>query len=112
VDCLAEMRGDTHEENGTGGRTHGMTRQPSSTGIGKGRIEALADGVFAIAMTLLILDVKLPVLEADQARAELPRRLLELWPRLLAYAASFLILGVYWPGHHAHLLFIRRSDRL
>jgi len=80
-------------------------------GIGKGRIEALADGVFAIAMTLLILNVNVPILVSDQERLTLPRKLVELWPKFLAFAVSFLISGVFWVGHHAQLNFVRRSDR-
>ena len=89
-----------------------MNRQNSnSTGIGKGRIEALADGVFAIAMTLLILEVKVPALLPDQIE-ELPNRLLQLWPKVAAFVISFLICGVFWVGHHAQLHFVRRSDRI
>jgi uncharacterized membrane protein len=80
-------------------------------GIGKGRMEALADGVFAIAMTLLILDVKVPVLAPEEVGA-LPGKLAELWPRFIAYAVSFLIIGVFWVGHHALLHYIRGADRL
>jgi uncharacterized membrane protein len=82
----------------------------NTTGIGKGRIEALADGVFAIAMTLLILEVKVPDLLPDQIE-QLPDRLLQLWPNFAAFGISFLICGVYWVGHHAQLHYIRRSDR-
>jgi uncharacterized membrane protein len=83
----------------------------STTGIGKGRIEALADGVFAIAMTLLILEVKVPDLLPDQIE-QLPDRLVHLWPKFAAFGTSFLICGVYWVGHHAQLHYIRRSDRV
>jgi uncharacterized membrane protein len=79
-------------------------------GLSKARIEALSDGVFAIAMTLLILEVKIPSLEPGH-EAELPRRLLDVAPRFLAYAMSFLIVGVNWVGHHAQLHYIRRTDR-
>jgi uncharacterized membrane protein len=57
--------------------------------------EALADGVFALAMTLLILDVKLPAVEPGQ-EADLPRKLAELGPRFLTCAIRFLITGLYW----------------
>ena|SRR5271157_1224272 len=79
-------------------------------GLSKTRIEALSDGIFAFAMTLLILDVKIPSLELGH-EAELPRRLLDVAPRFLAYAMSFLIVGVHWVGHHAQLHYIRRTDR-
>ncbi len=83
----------------------------ATTGLGKARIEALADGVFAIAMTLLILDIKVPVLAPGEGGDDLFRKLLALWPKLVAFVVSFLIIGVYWVGHHAQLHFVRRSDR-
>jgi uncharacterized membrane protein len=86
-------------------------KRASSPGIGKGRIEALADGVFAIALTLLILDIKVPVLEPQDGGHELLQKLLALWPKFLAFVVSFMIIGVYWVGHHAQLHFIQRSDR-
>ncbi len=76
------------------------------------RIEALADGVFAVVMTLLVLDLKVPVVAGPDAAAELPGKLFELWPRLLSFALSFVIAGVYWVGHHNQYHFIRRSDRV
>jgi uncharacterized membrane protein len=82
----------------------------TSTGIGKNRIEALADGVFSIAMTLLVLDLRVPELPPG-SEGRLPAALLALWPRLLAYLASFLVIGVFWVGHHAQLHFVRRADR-
>jgi uncharacterized membrane protein len=88
----------------------GMTQEPA-TGIGKGRLEALADGVFAIALTLLILDIKVPTLAPDEGGDALARKLLGLWPNVLAFVVSFLIIGVFWVGHHALLHYVRRSDR-
>jgi len=79
--------------------------------LGRNRIEALTDGVFAVAMTLLVLDIKVPELEQSLSSAELPLRLLALWPKFLTYAISFVILGVYWVGHHMQLSFIRSADR-
>jgi uncharacterized membrane protein len=83
---------------------------PPSTGMGKGRIEALADGVFAIAMTLLILDVKVPP-RGEEPMDDLARQLWALWPRFAAYGVTFIIVGVFWVGHHAQLNFVRRADR-
>src|SRR6516162_4077891 len=79
--------------------------------LGRNRIEALTDGVFAVAMTLLVLDIKVPELQQPLATAELPLKLLALWPKFLSYAISFVILGVYWVGHHLQLSFIRTADR-
>ena len=79
--------------------------------LGRNRIEALTDGVFAVAMTLLVLDIRVPELQQSLATAELPLKLLSLWPKFLSYTISFVILGVYWVGHHVQLSFIRRADR-
>jgi uncharacterized membrane protein len=84
---------------------------PNTTGIGKGRIEALADGVFAIAMTLLVLDVKVPVVDPSVCSLDFARSLAEIAPRFLTFAVSFLIAGVLWVGHHAQMHYVRRSDR-
>jgi uncharacterized membrane protein len=79
--------------------------------LARNRIEALTDGVFAVAMTLLVLDIKVPELPQPMATDELLRQLLALWPKFLSYVISFVILGVYWVGHHVQLSFIRRADR-
>ena len=74
------------------------------------RIEALTDGVFAIAMTLLVLDIALPELASISAPAELTRKLLELSPKFFSYALSFVILGMLWHMHHTIFNFIKRLD--
>lgn len=79
--------------------------------LSRNRIEALADGVFAVAMTLLVLDIKVPELQPPLETGDLPLKLLALWPKFLSYVISFVILGVYWVGHHIQLSFIRRADR-
>jgi uncharacterized membrane protein len=84
---------------------------PGGTGLTKGRIEALSDGVFAIAITLMIFNIKVPALARESAPPGLGRALLALWPQFLIYAISFIILGVYWVGHHNQFHYIRRGDR-
>jgi uncharacterized membrane protein len=79
--------------------------------LSRNRVEALTDGVFAVAMTLLVLDIKVPELQPPLDISQLPARLLALWPKFLSYTISFVILGVYWVGHHIQLSFIRRMDR-
>lgn len=86
--------------------------ESASNGIGKGRIEALADGVFAIAMTLLVLDVKVPAVDGSLDAAGFARALWQLGPRFFAFVVSFLIAGVFWLGHHALMHYVRRADRL
>jgi uncharacterized membrane protein len=79
--------------------------------LSRNRVEALTDGVFAVAMTLLVLDIKVPELQSPFDISQLPGRLLALWPKFLSYTISFVILGVYWVGHHIQLSYIRRVDR-
>jgi uncharacterized membrane protein len=61
-------------------------------GLSKTRIEALTDGIFAIAMTLIVFDIRLPTRTTP---SNLQHERLRLWPRLLAYTISFIMLGVY-----------------
>jgi uncharacterized membrane protein len=74
------------------------------------RLEALTDGVFAVVMTLLVLELSVPVITAGSVHAELPRRLLDMWPKFLSYAVTFLMLGFMWFHHHRQFSQIRRSD--
>lgn len=76
-----------------------------------GRIEAVSDGVFAIAMTLLVLDIHVPLSEAVHSEGELMRAFCTLTPRLLSYFLSFLTLGIFWTGQSAQYTYIERSDR-
>src|SRR6185437_949781 len=69
------------------------------------RLETFSDGVFAIAATLLILDVRV-------GPGELGNRLLHNWPSYVAYAVSFLTIGIIWINHHTVFTQIRRVDRL
>jgi uncharacterized membrane protein len=79
--------------------------------IGKNRIEALSDGVFAIAMTLLVLEFHVPNLPPDAPNVEVVPALLALWPKFLSYVVAFISLGVFWVGHHVMYHVIRRADR-
>lgn len=70
------------------------------------RIEAFSDGVFAIAITLLILEIKIPPLGSDQ----LGTLLLRQWPSYFAFVLSFAFIGIMWINHHRMFNHIRRSD--
>src|ERR1700743_843455 len=76
-----------------------------------GRLEALSDGVFAVAMTLLVLDLKTPVAAAIHDEPGLRAALLEQAPRLLTYLMSFVTLGIFWLGQQAQLNLLERSNR-
>ena len=80
-------------------------------GLATNRLEALVDGVFAVVMTLLVLDITVPSPTKPHAVANLLSNLLALKPTLLSYALSFVIAGIYWVGHHNQFAYIRRTDR-
>lgn len=86
-----------------------MTTTPvrSAGSIPTNRLEAFSDGVFAIATTLLILEIKVPHAEDG----ELGQALLNLWPSYLAYAVGFLTIGVMWVNHHFVIGLMQRIDR-
>jgi uncharacterized membrane protein len=79
----------------------------SSTERETQRLEAFSDGVFAIAITLLILEIKVPHLEGDESLA---KALLHLWPSYGAYAFSFWVIGIFWVNHHSFFKLFRRVD--
>jgi uncharacterized membrane protein len=71
------------------------------------RIEAFSDGIFAIAITLLVLELHVP----DAADGQLWHALASEWPQFGAYLTSFAILGIMWINHHSLFRQIRRADR-
>jgi uncharacterized membrane protein len=80
--------------------------------IGKNRIEALSDGIFAIVMTLLILELHVPKLPATAANVEVTAALFGLWPKFVSYLVAFVSLGVFWIAHHIMYHSVRRADRM
>ncbi len=74
------------------------------------RLKALADGVFAIVMTLLVLELGVEEIAKTSENKELIHGLLEMWPRFLIYGLSFLILGIFWVIHHVIFDAIKRND--
>lgn len=74
------------------------------------RFEAFRDGVFAIAMTLLVIEIKLPNLSRATA-LEAVSEILHIAPHLLSYVTSFLVIGVIWLNHHVLFHFLKRVDR-
>jgi uncharacterized membrane protein len=73
------------------------------------RLETFADGVFAIAATLLILNVDAQV---GGGSGSLGNRLTDIWPSYIAYAVSFLTIGIIWANHHTVMNQIGRVDRV
>jgi uncharacterized membrane protein len=81
--------------------------------MNKERFESFSDGVFAFAITLLVLGIVLPEFKnRPPSEAELARAMLRLWPNLVAYAMSFAVIGLMWQNHHALFRLVHRVDRL
>jgi uncharacterized membrane protein len=75
------------------------------------RLAALSDGIFAVALTLLVLDLHTPVAGAIHSERDLWHALAALSPRLITYLMSFLTLGIFWVGQQTQLNYLFRSDR-
>jgi uncharacterized membrane protein len=75
-----------------------------------GRIEAFSDGVFAIAVTLLVLELKVPQLAEEAGNGELWSALLSRWPSYAAYLVSFMTILIVWVNHHRLFTIIQRAD--
>ena len=74
------------------------------------RLEAFADAVFAIAITLLIIEIELPPYDEVVRRGGLGQALLDLWPSYLAYLTSFVVIGIMWANHYSLMKLIDRVD--
>ena len=83
--------------------------------FGKGRLESLTDGVFAIIMTILVFNISVPELilftEGDFASERLSAKFADLWPDFLAYVISFSTLGAFWVAHRRIFRWILYVDR-
>ena len=75
------------------------------------RLAALSDGIFGVAMTLLLLDLHVPAKELIRSDADLRGALLTLCPQLLVYLMSFITLGIFWVGQQTQLNNLAKSDR-
>ncbi|HXM45030.1 MAG TPA: TMEM175 family protein [Bryobacteraceae bacterium] len=75
------------------------------------RLAALSDGVFAVAMTLLVLDLRAPAVEAIHNESDLWLALGALAPRLVMCAMTFMTLGIFWVGQQTQLTHLTRSQR-
>jgi uncharacterized membrane protein len=86
-----------------------MANKPTETIVDLTRLNALSDGVFAIALTLLVLDIRIP---EDTLAGELTTTLVALAPKLLIYLISFIAIGGAWGSHQRMLSQIKRGDGL
>jgi uncharacterized membrane protein len=74
-----------------------------------GRVMALTDGVFAIIMTLLVLDIRVPQLSAGETLST--AFLLQVWPKVVVFVISFVLTGLYWVGHRDMFNLVRGVER-
>lgn len=74
------------------------------------RLEAFSDGVIAIAITLLVLEVRVPEHASVSSSRELWGDLARLWPAYLGYLISFVTIGIMWANHHQIFRYIARTD--
>jgi len=75
------------------------------------RVLALSDGVIAIAITLLVLDLSVPTLPSDSPFSAFPELVVEQWSELLGFVSSFLVVGFYWTLHRRTFVYIERHER-
>ena len=78
---------------------------------GTGRLEAFSDGVIAVAITILVLEIKLPHLKSGVADAEAFASMKMLLPQLLAFILSFVMLAIFWVNHHQFMHSITHVNR-
>ena len=102
--CMTET---THHDNSDKEKKSGS----SSFEIGKSRIESFSDGVIAIIITLMILNVKVPDITGEMSGGNVWKELVLAFPQLAAYVLSFILLGVYWVNHHHFFHALRTTDR-
>jgi uncharacterized membrane protein len=80
-------------------------------GLTTSRIEALSDGVFAIVLTLMVFQIRVPDIPVDVAQTQLWPRLMHQAPEFYSYAVSFILVGIYWVAHHNMYHLVKRSTR-
>jgi uncharacterized membrane protein len=84
--------------------------ETAETTAGTERLVFFSDGVIAIAITLLVLDIRLPELPEHADSAALAAALVSIVPKIAAYALSFLVVGEFWFVHHTRFTYINRCD--
>lgn len=88
-----------------------QSMKPTEPLPGTQRIEAFSDGVLAIVITLMVLEIKVPLLAESATDAEALQKLGTLVPKFLAYLLSFVMIAIFWVNHHQFFHSLRRSDR-
>ena len=88
-----------------------MKEKPKEYTPGTSRIEAFSDGVFAIVVTLLVLELRVPHLPENFTSKDVITELLHLAPKFISFALSFLIVAIYWVNHHQFFHSLEKTDR-
>ena len=83
----------------------------SGSELSTARLEAFSDGVFAIAITLLIIEIKVPS-HSDLENQSLRHYIGQQWPKYFAYVLSFVIIGIYWANHHYLFKLFKKTDHV
>lgn len=83
----------------------------SVPGLGRERLEALTDGIFATVMTVLVLSLSVPVIASGASSLEVALDIGQLVPNIVGYVLSFLLLAVLWISHHNIFHYMTRVDR-
>jgi TMEM175 potassium channel family protein len=78
--------------------------------VSTGRLESFSDGVIAVAITLLVLDIMVPTLRESARGVHLGHELARHWPNYAAYVISFITIGIIWMNHHAMIGRLARAD--
>jgi uncharacterized membrane protein len=84
----------------------------SSMGFTVERLNAFSDGVFAVAITLLVVSIALPTIHGNVTEAKMAHGLAAVWPHFFAYGLSFVIIGMFWVSHHALFSAITKVNRV
>jgi uncharacterized membrane protein len=79
--------------------------------LGLDRLVFFSDAVYAIAITLLVIDLRLPEGSGELSNAALAQAIWAMWPQLLSYVLSFLVIGSFWSNHHRKFRYIEGYDR-
>ncbi len=85
-------------------------KRPGRINLKPHRIEGLSDGAFAIVMTLLGIELAVPVVPELLVAEQLGEKLLDMWPKFMFFGLSFIVLGIFWFLHHLQFHYIKRSD--
>ncbi len=75
------------------------------------RLIFFSDAIFAIVMTLLVLEIRVPEVPPGLTAEEVPGEVFDLWPKFFSYVLSFLVIGSYWVGHHQTFRYVMSYDR-